>query len=87
MIHEIFNLIIKQNSMAPNSWNKALITVIYKKGDVTNPENSRPICGLPQSLQTLLHDAVQLALRRALIGTGVPTRQDSEKHSEQLTTV
>ena len=40
MMHEFFNLII--------TWKKALITVIYKKGDVTNPENYRPICGLRQ---------------------------------------
>ena len=32
MIHEIFNLIIKQNSMTPSSWTKVMITVIYAKG-------------------------------------------------------
>ena len=46
MIHEIFNLIIKQNTMAPSSWRKVMITVIYKNGDATNTENYRPICGV-----------------------------------------
>ena len=48
VLHEIFNLITKQNSTAPSSWKKGMITVIYKKRDATNPENCRPICGLPQ---------------------------------------
>ena len=34
--------------MTPSSWKKAMITVIYKKGEVTNPENYRPICGFQQ---------------------------------------
>ena len=32
MVHEIFNMIIKRNSMVPNSWKKAMITVIYLQG-------------------------------------------------------
>ena len=42
-------MIIKQNSITPNSLKKkAVITVIYKNGDVANPENFWPICGLQQ---------------------------------------
>ena len=48
MRHEIFNLIIKQISMTPSSWKKVMITVMYKTGDVTKPENYRPTCSLPQ---------------------------------------
>ena len=54
MIHEIFNLTIKQNSMAPSSWEKVMITLIHKKGDPTNPENYRPICSVPATLQGCL---------------------------------
>ena len=67
MIHEIFIVIIKQNSMAPKSWKKALNTVIYKRGDVTNPENYRPICGRPQLsklFSTMLFDQLYAVLDR-----------------------
>ena len=65
MIHEIFNLIIKQNSMAPSLWNKGMITVIYKTGDATKPENYRPICGLAQHYQlfsTMLYNRLYAVL-------------------------
>ena len=39
--------IIKQDSMTPSSRKNVMITVIYKKGDPTKPENYRPICTLP----------------------------------------
>ena len=45
MIHEVFNLIIKQDSMTHSSWKKVMITVIYKKGD---PENCGPFRPHPQ---------------------------------------
>ena len=32
----------------PTHGKKVMITVIHKRGDVRNPENHRPICGLPQ---------------------------------------
>ena len=35
MTHEIFNFIVIQTFMAPNSFSKALITVVYKNGDYT----------------------------------------------------
>ena len=51
MIHEVFNLIVKQNSMTnpmtPSSWKNSYVTVIYKIGDPTKPENYRPICSVP----------------------------------------
>ena len=48
VVHELFNLIVKQNSITPSSWKKAVIQVIYKKGDGAKPENHRPFCGLQQ---------------------------------------
>ena len=67
MIHEILNLIIKQNSMAPSSWKNVMITALYKKCDVTNPENCRPICGLPQlykHFSTMLYNRFHAELDR-----------------------
>ena len=43
-----------------------MVTVMYKKGDVTNLENYRPICGLPQ-------------LNKLSSTMLYPTRQHSEK--------
>ena len=48
MMHEFFNLIMTQTPITPSSCKRAMITVIYKKSDVTNPENYRPITGLQQ---------------------------------------
>ena len=47
MVRQIFNEIIKQNEFTPEAWKKVKIKVIYKKGDVVNVGNSRPICSLP----------------------------------------
>ena len=60
MIHEIFNLIIKQ--WLPTHGKSS---VIYKKGDVTNREKLPADLCLPTALQTLFHDAIQQASRRA----------------------
>ena len=43
----IFNLINKQNSIAPSSCLKVVIKVICKNGDPTKPEHYRPVCTLP----------------------------------------
>ena len=44
MMGDIFNEIIKQESMAPSNLRKVLIKVLYKKDDATRPKNYRPIC-------------------------------------------
>ena len=84
MKHEIFSLIIKQNSITPSAWKKGVISVIFKEGDGANPENYRPICGLPQ-LYKLLSTMIRNQL--SSINTSVPTKQGSEKTSRQPTTL
>ena len=63
MIHEVFNLIVKQNSMTnsmtPSSWKTVMVTVIYKIGDPTKPENYRPICSVP-----MLHKLFSIVYNR-----------------------
>ena len=47
MVRQLFNEIIKRNNFTPDEWKKVKIKVIYKKGDVENVSNYRPICSLP----------------------------------------
>ena len=47
MVRQLFNEIIKRNNFTPEEWKKVKIKVIYKKGDVQNVSNYRPICSLP----------------------------------------
>ena len=47
MVRQIFNEIIKRNNFTPDEWKKVKIKVIYKKGDVEDVSNYRPICSLP----------------------------------------
>ena len=47
MVRQLFNEIIKRNIFTPEEWKKVKIKVIYKKGDVENVSNYRPICSLP----------------------------------------
>ena len=47
MVRQIFNEITKRNNFTPDEWKKVKIKVIYKKGDVENVSNYRPICSLP----------------------------------------
>ena len=47
MMRQLFNEIIKRNNFTPEEWKKVKIKVIYKKGDVENASNYRPICSLP----------------------------------------
>ena len=46
-MRQIFNEIIKRNNFTPEEWKKVKIKVIYKKGDVEDVSNYRPICSLP----------------------------------------
>ena len=47
MMRQIFNEIMKRNNFTPDEWKKVKIKVIYKKGDVEDVSNYRPICSLP----------------------------------------
>ena len=47
MMRQIFNEVIKRNNFTPEEWKKVKIKVIYKKGDVEDLSNYRPICSLP----------------------------------------
>ena len=47
MVRQLFNEIIKRNSFTPEEWKKVKIKVIYRKGDLENVNNYRPICSLP----------------------------------------
>ena len=47
MMRQIFNEIIKRNNFTPEEWKKVKIKVMYKKGDVEDVSNYRPICSLP----------------------------------------
>ena len=46
-MRQIFNEVIKRNNFTPDEWKKVKIKVIYKKGDVEDVSNYRPICSLP----------------------------------------
>ena len=46
MVRHIFNEITKQDEFTPEAWKKVKIKVVYKKGDVENVGNYRPICSL-----------------------------------------
>ena len=62
LTHEVFNLIIKQDSMTPSSWKKVMITVIYNKGKPRKPKNLTNLFP-SNALQTFLHDALQQTMR------------------------
>ena len=47
LMRQIFNEIIKRNNFTPDEWKKVKIKVIYKKSDVEDVSNYRPICTLP----------------------------------------
>ena len=63
-----------------------MITVIYKKGDVTNPENHRPFCGLPQHY-TLFTTMFCSRLYAELDRYQCPDQAGFRKHSKQRTTL
>ena len=45
------NEIVKQDESTLEAWEKVTIKVIYKKGDVENVGNYRPICSVPDYIQ------------------------------------
>ena len=80
VVHELFNLIVKQNSITPSSWKKAVISVIYKKGDGANQENYRPICGLQQLFKLF---STMLCKRPSAVLDQHRSADQAEEHSEQ----
>ena len=44
---ELYNTILSGNMQPPSSWKHSVISVIYKSGDATQPQNYRPICIIP----------------------------------------
>ena len=46
-VRQIFNEILKRKEFMSEDWKKVTIKVIYKKGDVEDVSNYRPICLLP----------------------------------------
>ena len=53
MMRQIFNEVIIRNNFTPEEWKKVKIKVIYKKGDVEDVSNYRPICSLPAMYKLL----------------------------------
>ena len=47
MVRQIFNEMIKQKECTLQTWQRIRIKVIFKKGDVEDASNYRPICTLP----------------------------------------
>eukprot|EP00973_Karenia_brevis_P028165 3880353-Karenia_brevis.AAC.1 len=46
-IGQLFTELLQRSPPVPESWTKAFITVLYKKGDARQAENYRPITLLP----------------------------------------
>ena len=59
MVRQIFNEITKQNEFTPEAWKKVKIKVFFKKGDVENVGDYRPMCSLPAMyIQAVLDNIV-----------------------------
>ena len=44
---ELYNVILSGSMQPPASWRHSVISVIYKSGNATEPQNYRPICIIP----------------------------------------
>eukprot|EP00959_Pyramimonas_sp_CCMP1952_P056716 1184681-Pyramimonas_sp.AAC.1 len=44
---QLYSTVFKPNAPTPASWRKTSITVIPKSGDLSLPQNYRPICAIP----------------------------------------
>ena len=67
MMRQIFNEVIKRKNFTPEEWKKVKIKVIYKKGDVEDVSNYRPICSLPAMytlFSTILYGSYASSSRR-----------------------
>ena len=47
MLLDLYNKVLTQTMEIPKSWKHSVITVLYKNGDATLPQNYRPICIIP----------------------------------------
>ena len=82
MVRQIFNEFIKQNEFTPEAWKKVKIKVIYKKGDVENVGNCRPICSLP-ALYKLFTTRLYRRIFHDSTKNKRKIRRDSEAHTSQ----
>ena len=57
-MRQIFNEVIKRNNFTPEEWKKVKIKVIYKKGDVEDVSNYRPILLTAIDVQAVLDNNV-----------------------------
>ena len=82
MMRQIFNEVIKRNNFTPEEWKKVKIKVIYKKGDVEDVSNYRPICSLP-SMYKLFSTKCTEDYTQCLTIIKQKIRRDSEKLTKQ----
>ena len=86
MVRQLFNEIVKRNNFTPEEWKKVKIKVIYKKGDVENVNNYRPICSLP-AMYKLFSTILYGRLYPMLDQKHQKIRLDSEKLTRQRITL
>ena len=84
MVRQLFNEIIKRNNFTPEEWKKVKIKVIYKKGDVENVSNYRPIHYL---YCTILDNFCTEDYTQCLTKNKLKIRLDSEKPTRQRITL
>ena len=80
-IRQIFDDVLQQKDCTPESWRKTRIKVIYKKGDVQDAGNYRPICSLP-ALYKLFSTLLYIRLYPRL-DQGQPPDQGGFRRSHQ----
>ena len=44
---DLYNAILTPTTTPPATWKQSMITVLYKSGDASLPQNYRPICTIP----------------------------------------
>ena len=86
MMRQIFNEIMKRNNFTPEEWKKVKIKVIYKKGDVENVSNYRPICSLP-AMNKLFSTILYGRYTQCLTNNKQKIRLASENPTRQQTTL
>ena len=65
---DLYNQILCGGMQAPKAWKHSVISVIYKNGDETLPQNYRPICIIPllyKLFSTLLYKRIYPVLDAA----------------------
>ena len=56
---DLYNKVLAQTMEIPKSWKHSVITVLYKNGDATLPQNYRPICIIPLLYKLFFNIVVQ----------------------------